>query len=327
RGGILRRGLAVERAEAALITNIAEDHFGEFGVYDLASLAEAKLVVARALDAESPLILNADDPTLVRLAPATGRPITWFSLDAAHPLIIAAAVRGESAVTVENAQVTILERGQREAVIRTADVPITLGGAARHNVSNALGAVALARKLGLSIAAIAEGLRRFQGTALENPGRLNVFDLGGARVIVDFAHNPHGMRALVELAVTFPAKRRLVILGQAGDRDDDAIRELARSTWPLGPDRIILKEMEKYLRGRDPGEATGILAEEFRRLGAAEGTMSQANTELEAVREALAWARQGDLLLLPLHSQREEVLVLLGRMHASGWSPGSCVPE
>jgi UDP-N-acetylmuramyl tripeptide synthase len=331
RGGILRRGLAVERADAAIITNVAADHFGEFGIYDLAGLAEAKLVVGRALGravgADAPLILNADDPVLVQAARPVDQRVTWFSLDHGNPMVIETISAAGIAVVVEHGEIVLFENGRREPVVALADVPVTHGGAARHNVSNVLGVVALARSVGIGIQVIARGLAGFRGTAGENPGRLNSFELGGVRVLVDFAHNPHGMRALVELAATLPAHRRLIILGQAGDRDDEAIRELARSAWPLRPDRIILKEMEAHLRGRQPGEATGVLADEFRRLGVPEGTISGAESELQAVREALDWARAGDLLLLPLHSQRDEVLTLLEGLGSTGWVPGTSGPE
>jgi hypothetical protein len=85
--------------------------------------------------------------------------------------------------------------------------------------------------------------------------------------------------------------------------------------------------MEAHLRGRQPGEATGVLADEFRRLGVPEGTISGAESELQAVREALEWARAGDLLLLPLHSQRDEVLTLLEGLGSTGWVPGTSGPE
>jgi UDP-N-acetylmuramyl tripeptide synthase len=210
------------------------------------------------------------------------------------------------------------------SIAKVADIPITLNGAARHNVANALGVVALALALGIEPAAIARGLARFKGSASENPGRLNLFDLGGATAVADFAHNPHGMDALVRMA---GAQRRLLILGQAGDRDNAAIDDFTRSAWAFRPDRVILKEMEPYRRGRPVGEVTGLIRQEFIRLGAEPSSISGAPSEFEALVEALRWARRGDLLLLPLHAERERGLELLERLQREGWRPGDFFSE
>ena len=326
RGGILRRGLAVRHADAAIVTNIAEDHFGEWGIHDLAALAEAKLVVARAIGPGGRLVLNADDPHLVAAAPRLTAPLLWFSLRPDHPVLRAHLAQGGDAAFLEGSDLVLVHRGRRAVVASVSDVPITLNGAARHNVHNVLGVIALASALGLTPEQIAPGLTRFRGTPDENPGRLNLFDLGGVTVVADFAHNPHGMDALVTMASALPARRRLLILGHAGDRDDNATREFARSAWGFHPDRIVLKEMEIYLRGRAPGESAGLIREEFLRLGAAPESMTHADSEYAAVLEALEWARPGDLLLLPLHAERERVLGLLDRLQREGWTPQRPVP-
>jgi UDP-N-acetylmuramyl tripeptide synthase len=323
RGGMLRRGLAVTRADAAIITNAAEDHFGEFGIHDLAGLTEAKFVVTRALGPSGRLLLNADDPSLVARAVLATAPIVWFTLDPANPVVRDHIEQGGEAGLVEEGEIVLVRQRRRYRITPLVDVPITLRGIARHNVANALGVAALAARLGLDSETIALGLARFRGTPEENPGRLNLFALGGVTAVADFAHNPHGMNALVALAGTLPARRRLVLLGQAGDRDDIAIRDLARSAWGLRPDRIILKEMDQYLRGRAPGEITRLLEAELRGLGAPSEVIGHAGSEYEAVLDALAWARPEDLLVLPVHSERERVLALLDRLEREGWAPGA----
>jgi UDP-N-acetylmuramyl tripeptide synthase len=358
RGGILRRGLAIERATAAIVTNVAEDHFGEFGIHDLAALAEAKLVVGRALGGDGLLVLNADDPVLVSAASRVRVPLCWFSLDRTNPVLESHIRAGGAAVWVEEGEIRAdkavrtdpkgLPRrrvaaggsqgrlGRRTAkaeetdellrsplsIAQVADVPITLGGAATHNVANALGVVALALGLGVDPAVIGRGLTRFKGSSSENPGRLNLFELGGATAVADFAHNPHGMDALVRMANALPSRRRLLVLGQAGDRDDSAIDDLTRSAWAFRPDRIILKEMEPYRRGRPVGEVTGLMRAEFVRLGARPDSITGAPSEFAALLDALRWAERGDLLLLPLHAERERGLELLERLQRDGWRPG-----
>ena len=322
RGGMLRRGLAVERADVALITNVAEDHLGEWGVHDLDELVETKLIVAQAAER---LVLNADDANLRRRAGQLQQPITWFGLEPQRVAPFVAA--GARACVLDDGHLVWLDQDGRQMLIAVDDVPMTFGGAARHNIANALGAVAVAVELGLDMASIRQGLKAFDSSDRANPGRLNRFDLGGVTAIVDFAHNPHGLEALLDMAAALPASRCCVLIGQAGDRDDEAIRELPRLVWRYRPDRVILKELRHYLRGRQEGEVIDLMADELRRLGAPDDVVGRAPSEIEAVRDALRWARDGDLLLLLSHAQRGEVLSLLRHLQAGGWHPGEALPE
>jgi cyanophycin synthetase len=328
RGGLLRRGLAVERADAALVTNIADDHLGEFGIGDLAALAEAKLVVTRVIGPQGRVVLNADDPQLAErgsrpgafrapLAPAAPMapmaPVIWFTLDEANPLVRSHLENGGEAWLIQDGGLVHARGPHRAPLLPVADIPLALGGAARYNVANALAAAALAAAIGLPAAAIAAGLRRVHPTPDDNPGRTNLLERDGVHILLDYAHNPHGLSALLELAATLPAERRLIILGHAGDREDQAIRDVARTAWTFHPDRVIVKELPSMLRGRAPGEVPALFLDELRRLGAQEETLAEAPDEPAAVREALAWARPGDLLVLLVHTDRAAVLELLGR--------------
>ena len=326
RGGLLRRGLAVERAEVAIVTNVAEDHFGEFGIYDLPALTDAKLVVARAVGRSGRLVLNAEDPSLVRAAERLTAPIVWFALDGNSPLVTRHLAGGGEACVVEAGAFILRHGSARETVAPVAAAPITFGGAARHNVANALAAIAAAHAMGVPADAIAHGLSAFQGSATDNPGRANLYEVGGVRVVVDFAHNPPGMAALGDIAAALPARRRLVALGQAGDRDDNAIRELARAAHALHPDHVVVKEMEKYRRGRARGEVPGLLITELRRLGVPDAAISTAPDDLGALRGALGWARPGDLLLVPIHVDQQAALRLLERLRLDGWVPEQPLP-
>lgn len=308
RGGMLRRGLAVERSDVAAVTNVAEDHLGEFGVYDLDALAECKFIVARAA---RHLVLNADDPVVRRHGEALDVPTTWFSLEARDPFIAAHLAAGGTACLLEWGRLVARSSEGKIALAEVAEVPVALGGAARYNIANALAAIGVARQLGLTAQAIGEGLRRFESTPETNPGRLNEFSVAGARIIVDFAHNPHGVEALLEMAVALPAKRRLVTIGQAGDRDDAAVRQLAAITWAARPDKILIKAMSDYLRGREEGEIPALLEAELRRLGASDEQLMHTGTELETTTAALDWAEPGDLLLLITHGDRDAVAEFL----------------
>ena len=143
--------------------------------------------------------------------------------------------------------------------------------------------------------------------------------------IVDFAHNPHGMEALAVTVRRLPARRRLVVIGQAGDRDDVSIRALARSALEMRPDRVVVKELTRYLRGREPGEVSGVIRDELRAV-APELEVVVAGDDLEAVCAAVGWCAEGDLLVLPVHARRDEVLGWLAMLERTGWRPGMPVP-
>lgn len=327
RGGLLRRGLSVDRATVAVVTNVAEDHLGEFGVQDLAGLADVKLLVARAVQPGGAVVLNAEDPLLAERAAAANVPVVWFSLDPAHPVVSRHLDAGGRAAVCEDGVLVLAEGRTRRPVVRVDDVPAALNGAARHNVANALGAMAAAAVMGVPAEPIERALSRFGQTAGDNLGRANLVDLGGVRLLIDYAHNPHGMAALALMVTALPAKRRLVLIGQAGDRSDEAIRELARGALAIRPDRVVLKEMERYLRGRRAGEVPEIMADELSQQGLPAAAVSRPGTEVAAVRDALAWARDGDLLLLTVHQDRPLVLALIERLRASGWHAGDRVPD
>ena len=310
RGGMLRRGLALPAGEAdvALVTNIAEDHLGEWGIQDLDMLADTKFIIRHA---GKRLVLNADDACSVARMEQCTVPLTWFSLNAESELLQGHRAAGGHAAWLENGQLWWQAGGEARALIAVTDVPVTMCGAAAHNVANALAAIAVAFALGIPEDAILTGLRNFRSDPKDNPGRLNRFDIEGATVLVDFAHNPHGLAALFDMAKAMPAKRRLVTIGQAGDRNDEAIREIALAAWHSGADRIVIKEQPTHLRGRELGEIPRILHQTLIEAGCPEDRIGHADCELEAAQQALQWAQEGDLLLLLTLDQREEVLELL----------------
>jgi cyanophycin synthetase len=296
RGGLLRRGLGVDHADVALITNIAEDHLGDFGSRSLAELLDIKWIVSRALRGSGKLILNADDAMLRRKARGYDGPIVWFSLDPDNALIAAATANGDSCFVLDGDELQKVERGKRERICASGDIPITLGGIARHNVANALAAAALCYCLGLPVDAIAAGLKSMdQG---ENPGRCNIYDVGGVKVLVDFAHNPAAMRSLMDMARAVPAQRRVLCFGQAGDRPDDLVRDMTRDAWAIGLDRAIVSELATYYRGREKGVVYSIIRDELLRCGAEPSQIEHHDEELDSFAAAMAWAKPGDLVIM-----------------------------
>lgn len=296
RGGLLRRGLGVERADAALITNISEDHLGDFGSRNLDELLAIKWVVSHAVRESGRLVLNADDPRLVAKAQDYGGDIVWFGLDADNEVVAKHVAAGGTAFVLDGEALLEVSGGKRKEICLSHEIPITLGGAARHNVANALAAAALTSSLGASLEDIRRGATTMQQE--ENPGRCNLYELDGCKILIDFAHNPAAMAALFDMARAIPAKRRVLCFGQAGDRPDDLIRALARDAWAIGLDRVIVSELATYHRGRGHGEVFAIIRDELLRQGADDAGIVHHEEELESLQDAIDWAKPGDLVIM-----------------------------
>ncbi|MFW6039682.1 MAG: Mur ligase family protein [Gemmatimonadota bacterium] len=326
RGGMLRRGLAIPRADGVVVTNVGVDHLGEYGLHDVEDIADAKLVVARAVEGGGRCVLNADDPVLALRSAPRGATPAWFARRPDAGPVPAHLSAGGEAVVVEDGAFVRRRGAERTRILAVGEAPITLRGAAVHNVENVMAALALAPALDVPDAAAGRALAEFRPTAEQLPGRSNLFRFGEATVLVDYVHNPHGMAAMAETVLALPARRRLVVIGQAGDRDDDAIRELARSVFRMRPDCVVVKELTRYLRGREPGDVPRLIRAELEKADA-DVEVIDGGGELEAVRRALEWCADGDLVVLPIQATREEVVRLLTTLAESGWRPGDELPD
>ena len=325
RGGILRRGIAVSRTDVAVVTNVSADHFGEFGIDDLAALADVKLSVASLVGAHGLLVLNADDPQLRRKADQLAQrfgsspPLAWFSLDAdLLPLRQHRAAAG-STCGVSVGRMLLNHRGNEHDLGPINAMPLSVGGVATYNVANLAAAALAAVALSIPATTIAQVFARFGTQATDNPGRLMRFEVNGAQVLVDYAHNPDGLRGLLTVARHLLKSRnssrstqgRLgLLLGHAGNRRDADIEALARVAAEFRPDLVVVKEVETHLRGRTPGEIPRIIRAELLRAGMPAATLPVSSSEVAAVRHALEWAQPGDVLALLVHSAAARATVL-----------------
>jgi UDP-N-acetylmuramyl tripeptide synthase len=324
RGGLLRRGLVVDDARVAVATNVSADHFGEYGIHDLDDLAAVKLVVAKSLAADGMLVLNADDAMLAGHAPA-GRRTGWFALD-----IGAARSRGLPACGMRGGRLVLAEAGGERDLGDVAAMPLAVGGSARYNIANIAAASLAAFALDIAPATIAGVLARFGASNADNPGRLQRWTLGEVEVLLDYAHNPDGLRGLLRVAAGLRHGRMALLLGHAGNRLEADFRALAAVAAETKPDRVWLKDIAgDYLRGRESGEVAGILREALLASGMDADALPVCLDEAQAAREALAWARAGDLLVLPVHepAARDAVVALLDRLRDAGWRPGQGLPD
>jgi len=318
RGGILRRGLALQRAQAALITNVAADHLGQYGINTVAALTEAKFSVFRTLAEGGMLVVNADDEGLVshtrKLAAEVarqGNTISWFSLRKDNPCIVEALASGSPCGWLQDGALWYFDGETEQAIIGVEDIPITMGGAALYNVQNALGVMCLSIAFQLPLESVCEGMAQFENNPRDNPGRCNEFAVNGARVFVDFAHNPHSIAAVADTMKNLPCKRRILMIGHGGDRSDEDICSLTSGALGLSPEHIIITEIPDYLRGRESGEVSEIIKQECLRQEFGEQQLSFTADPLAGAHRALELLQPGDLALLLVLSHRDEVIELL----------------
>ncbi|WP_412062378.1 Mur ligase family protein [Rubrivirga sp. IMCC45206] len=318
RGGLLRRGVPVPIVTAAALTNVAADHLGDYGVETVAALADAKLVVAKALMAGGTLVAPADEPEATAAVLrqrdallARGVRLAWTALDPG------ADAPDGLAATVRDGQIALRGDDGWRAVCPVDAIPAALGGAARHVVRNALTASALAAALGLSDDAIAAGLRTFKSDETDNPGRANRFRVGGATVVVDYAHNAHGLAAIADLAAHWDADRRVVLFGSAGDRSDDDLAAMADGLVRLRPDRVVLVDIPGYLRGRERGDVPALLRRFLTERGVPADACTVLADPIAGTRDILDRLAPGDLAILLALAQRDRVLDLVREAEAS----------
>lgn len=317
RGGLIRRGLAYEQADAAVVTNIGEDHFGDFGIRSLDDMARVKATVWAGVRAGGTRIANAGCAVtmgyVARAWPEGIGGAGWalFARDREAPALVAHLAAGGVGWAIADGAITRIAGDVAEAVVAVDAIPATFGGAAVHNVENALAAAALAHALGATPEAIRAGLESFGRRAEDNPGRLELHAVGPVRVVLDFGHNPHGVQAIAPVIASLraeqPGGRLMVATGQAGDRSDHDIFELARAVMALGPERVAVRAMRGYERGRAEGETEAVLARALLGLGLPEEALMRVEGEVAALEVGLDWARPGDVILVLVHIERDAV--------------------
>lgn len=318
RGGLLRRGLVLDRVDAALITNISDDHLGDYGITDLQAMAQVKAIVGSVVHADGRVVMGADSAPLRTVDTARLRaPIVWFALRRDNPTLRSHIAGGGEGWYVADGELVRADKLGERPLIEVAEIPCTIGGAARHNLLNALGVAALAHSLGIPDRAICDGLRSFRSTAEENPGRINCYSLNGVTIVLDFAHNNAGIVALGEVLQALRKDGRLTVaFGMAGDRSEDDLRQLSRSLAGLRPDEVLLRDQKAHLRGRARGEVPAILRRGLSEEGLPQAALIDVDDEIESIDRTLALAEPGDLLAILAHTQRGEVIAHLDKLGA-----------
>jgi cyanophycin synthetase len=300
RGGLLRSGLGYRRCNVAACLNVSGDHLGLRGIDTLEQLAEVKRVpIEVATDAA---VLNADDPLCLQMADYTeASRLCYVTMNPSHTLVKKHIQAGGEAFVLEQAinghMITIYDGEAHTPLLWTHLIPATVEGRAMHNVQNAMFAAALAYNLDISIEDIRHGLRTFDSTYFQAPGRMNIYDEHPFKVILDYAHNPAAVKAICGLADRFEIEgRRIVVLAAPGDRRDEDIRGIALAAAGHFDHYVCRCDDNRRGRGRD--EVAVMLKDSLLAAGIAAAAIEVIPDEQEATARALEIAQPGDLVLV-----------------------------
>jgi cyanophycin synthetase len=304
RGGILKRGLAFDRCDVAVVLNVSADHLGLDGIDTVEELARVKAVIAER--ARRAVVLNAEDDHCVAMSAelAHGIEVLYFALDPDNPVLLRHVENGGRAVYLEDNMVVLANGARHEALLDVRTMPCTLKGAARYNIANALAAAAALAASGFGNQEITGGLRTFVSDWKHNPLRSNVFDVDGVTVIFDYAHNTAAYAALAETARALTPGRLVGVVAAPGDRRDEDLVAIGE-TCAAGFDELVVYETEN--RGRAAGEVAALLVHGAR-LGKFETDHLRVELNVhEAIRAGLARCEPGDVLVFGCGSALTEL--------------------
>jgi cyanophycin synthetase len=304
RGGILKRGLAYDKCDVAVVLNVTSDHLGLDGIDTVEELAKVKFTVAQR--ASRAVVLNADDDRCVAMAPflADEVEVVYFSLDPENPVLLRHLENGGRAVYLQDDSIVLANGARHEALLDVRTMPVTLKGAARYNIANSLAAAAALAATGFGNMEIVGGLRTFVSDWKHNPLRSNVFDVDGVTVIFDYAHNSAAYAALAATAREMTPGRIVGVVAAPGDRRDSDLVDIGE-TCAAGFDELVIYETEN--RGRASGTVAPLLLQ-----GARQGKFELDHLQVEldvhkAIRAGLARCQPGDVLVFGCGSSISEL--------------------
>jgi cyanophycin synthetase len=300
RGGLLRAGMGVSEVNVGAVLNIQSDHLGLKGIDTLEQLAEIKRVVVEV--ATDCAVLNADDPNVLKMSAYTdAKVICYVTMNPSHALVREHIRAGGRACALEAGinghMITLYDKGSHIPLLWTHLIPATMEGRALHNVQNAMVAAAMAFSLGIKLDAIRHGLRTFDTTFFQAPGRMNVYNEHPFKVLMDYGHNAHAVGVMADLAQRLDVSgRRIVVLAGPGDRRDEDLHAIAEAV--AGRFDHYICRRDDSLRGRDGDEVPRIIAKALMARGVLDATISIIPDEQQAVEAALRMGQAGDLVLV-----------------------------
>jgi cyanophycin synthetase len=294
RGGIIRSGLGFDYCDIGVVMNVAADHLGLKDVNTLEDLARVKSVVPRAVSRKGFAVLNAEDELVYNMKDLVDGHVVLFSMDENNKNIQRQAKRGRVSCVYENGFITILKGRWKVRIEKAHNIPLTYGGRAEFMIQNVLAATLAGFVHGVSLEDLRVGLTTFNSGTAQTPGRLNFVQIGDVTVLMDYAHNPAGLRGLQHFIAQLPNKYRTVVINGTGDRRDDDIREFGKIAGDSF-DRIVIRTGH-YLRGREPEDLHRLLQE-----GIAQSentpTVRLIPDSRDAIHHAIKNGRKGELVV------------------------------
>jgi len=319
RGGIINKGLGYDMADVGIITNIQEDHLGIDGVYTLEDLAYVKSLVIEAVRDTGYAVLNADDEHCIKLLDRVKSKVILFSVKKDNKHVLNHIKSGGIAFYYDGQSIVLSFKDKEEKIIKVKNIPATLGGILEYNIYNALGAVSAAFALGISTSNIKAGLSTFKSNYEDNPGRFNMYDINGVKIIIDYGHNIDGYKSVLDSLKKLKRNRLIGVIGVPGDRSDSStirIGEICGNTF----DKIYIKE-DKDKRGRKNGEIAEILKKGCLKGGALGSNIIIELIEERAFEMAIKAAEREDIIIV-FYEEYEPLLNVVEKMETPIYKTG-----
>ena len=295
RGGLLRAGLGFHYCDVGIVTNVAADHLGLKGIHTIEQLAKVKGVIPETVLPSGYAVLNADDDLVYDMRKSVNCNVALFSMDEDNPRIKAMQKLGGISAIYENGYITICRGEWKIRITKAVNVPLTYGGKATFMIQNILPAVITGYVRGFTIEDMKMALETFIPSPAQTPGRLNMFRFKDFDVLLDYAHNAAGMRALQKFVDNMDATVKVGIIAGVGDRRDEDTIEVGSIAAEMF-DEIIIRQ-DKNLRGRTEEELIGLLKQGILRHDPNK-KLTVIPNEREAATFAIKNAKKGSLIVM-----------------------------
>ena len=296
RGGIVSSGLGYDVADVGIITNITEDHLGIDGINTFDDLAHVKALVVEAVKDDGYAVLNADDKYCVEVGDRLNKKIIYFSTSFDNIIIQKQITGGGKAVYIKKNDIYVFDGREEIKLLHTNDIPATLNGTISYNVKNSLSAIAGAYGLGIEYEYIVSALKKFKSDNVHNPGRFNIYEVQGFKVVIDYGHNIDGYREAIVSLKNMKHNRLIGVIGVPGDRTETSTVRVGQMCGE-NFHHIVIKE-DKDLRGSD----SGVIAKQLLN-GCIIGGIDRSNvivelSEEEALKKAMLIAQPEDIIIV-----------------------------
>lgn len=294
RGGLIKKGLAYDLADIAVITNITEDHIGSDGINSIEELAFVKVLVGEAVKEEGYVVLNADDEWSIRIINRINAKKIFFSQDKNNEFIGKNIAQGGISVYLDKDALWVTNSNKKYKILDIKNIPIALGGALKFNLENVMAACGALVAAGVDYCMISKSFKSFKLNEEFNSGRFNIYNVDGVKIILDYGHNIGGYKSVLNSLLTMKTERIIGVIGVPGDRRDEDIYEVGCICGSLMDEIIIKEDIDK--RGRENGEVAALLEK---------GIKESANQrykiclgEVNALKEALRISKTGDIIIV-----------------------------